>query len=163
MSQVDAAMKRFETLVHVTINPIGHEYEDGPLSETDFDEMSMLARYLGTQLPEKVNSILAENYSPQTGWLRTLGERLSRAQDFSTEFGSLRNRDNASQLLPKFSPKEKDKQRELELCTDILRPRKSKSYLRRTPTRRSKQPQVGCQPTIPANRPPMTGSRPARG
>lgn len=118
MSNYETAENRFRELATLASNARDIP-EVGPLTRTDHDEMLLLAEYLGPRIPASVHSLLSGGFSTRPYQQRELGQRISRALDFISEYGEVGAADAETALLPTFSLAQADKDRVLELCTGM--------------------------------------------
>lgn len=92
-------------------------------SHADYDELTVLADYLGSALPKKFQDILSKGFSPTNNNKRVMGERLLRVIEVHGNLPKRPNsQDDASSengLFPTFELGKKDKSRVLELCSDM--------------------------------------------
>ena len=94
---------------------------EGHLSRADFDEVEMLADYLGDDLPRRFRNIINEGYAWSLSEQRLMSQRLKRILEIEEIFPSSANSRSTDEFLPKFRLSAGDKTRVLELTEKMRR------------------------------------------
>lgn len=119
MTKHEIAISRLEAFLEKGKNASGPANSEGPWSPADFDEIQMLAEFLGSLLPAKFHGLLQVSYEPYALRQRDLSNRLLRIMKFSYEFGLPNTEEPMHELDPVFSLKKQDRDRVLKLSTQM--------------------------------------------
>jgi hypothetical protein len=118
---VEARERLFALIIAAAKQTFQYDGDQGKWSQADFDEIEVLAEFLGADLPTRFHKVLAGGYPGFAGGQKNTAERLLRILEVVPKYGvpSSRVTENDQELTPTFQLTTDDKELVLELSSKI--------------------------------------------